>query len=222
MVVRTSAKVLKVEDISPSVYNLHLKPEQKIPFKAGQYVMLQLPIDDKPVRRSYSIASKEDEDEIMLCIKRVGEGKVSPIIHKLKPGDEVNLIGPVGHFVLRETDNEQLFIATGTGIAPFRSMIAASKQKKTLLFGARKEEDIVFKEEFENTKDLDFYYCTSREKSNGFEGRVQQNLPKILEGKDLEKIDCYICGLKDMVLETVAKLEELGIPRHNIYFERYD
>ncbi len=224
MIVRTTAKVRSIRNITDDVFNIVLKPEKEIKFKAGQFIIVQVIINNQPVRRSYSISSKESDENIMLTIKKVNNGTVSSFLHDMKTGDEVVLLGPAGHFTLRSTDNTELFIGAGTGIAPLRSMIYASKAKnKILLSGHRKNDDVVFREEFEELakkdKGFKYYYCTSREDSEGLKGHVQDNLHKIISGTDYE---CYVCGLKEMVLETVAKLEELGIPRKQIHFERYN
>jgi NAD(P)H-flavin reductase len=220
MVQRLTAEVISNKDINSSTFLLELKPEKKFEFKPGQYVILQITIDDQPVRRSYSIASKKEDENIQLLIRRVSDGKVSPTLHKLKEGEQVILIGPAGMFVRRESKRTELYIAAGTGIAPLRSMIHDSKNKKILIEGARTKEGVLFREEFENMQNerFKFYYCTSRE-DNELKGYVQDNINKTIKGTEYE---CYICGLKDMVEQTVKKLEDLGIPRKQIHFERYN
>lgn len=224
MVVRTTARVVEVQNITPKVFNLVLSPEKRIIFKSGQYVILQTTVEGQPVRRSYSIASKEDEEHIILTIKNVKGGKVSPHLKNLKADDEVVLLGPAGHFVLRESNKNELFIGSGTGVAPLRSMIFSSNNNRVLISGHQKSEDILYKKEFEKLAEenekFKFFYCTSKEESEGgFKGYVQDNLSKIITGTDYE---CYVCGLKEMVFSTIKKLEELGIPRHQIHFERYN
>lgn len=223
MVTRTKAKVKKVERLSQSVINIYLIPENRFQFNPGQFVIVQVEIDGKPIRRSYSIASSPKEDGIVLCIKQVKGGKVSPFLHELEINHEVLLIGPAGHFFVNDKTNPIILIGSGTGIAPLRSMAVsqAGKRNITIISGQRNSGEEIFSKELEELakKYSNFKYVSvkSREETK-FKGYVQDHVKEFLQND----ADYYICGLKDMVLGTIKKLEELGIERKNIHFERYD
>src|SRR5579884_1380889 len=98
---------------------------EKLDFKPGQFVSFTEVLHDKKVTRAYSIASPPDGNRFELCLNRVQEGMFSPWLFAMKPGDEVEMKGPLGYFVVRNPGRDVIFVATGTGIAPFRSMLKA-------------------------------------------------------------------------------------------------
>lgn len=223
MVIRTKAIVKRIDRLSPTVVNIYFKPETSCSFKAGQFVIIQVEIDGKPVRRSYSIASSPEEELLQLCIKKVGGGKVSPFLHELEIGHEILLIGPAGHFIVTNKESPLVLIGSGTGIAPLRSIVLDEfgKRKILLVSGQRNESEEIFGEEFRElqSKNMNFNYITvfSRQ-TNKLEGHIQDHLDDYI----VQDADYFICGLKEMVLDTVKKLTERNIPRSNIHFERFD
>jgi ferredoxin-NADP reductase len=123
----------------------------EFPFKPGQFVTLDLPIHEQRNKRwrSYSIASMPDESNVIeLVIVYVENGLASKyIFDEIKEGSELTLRGPQGVFVLPEQLNKDIYlICTGTGIAPFRSMLQYINQHSLphkrlyLLYGTRKRE----------------------------------------------------------------------------------
>ena len=77
----------------------------------------------RPVTRAYSIASAPQDNRFELCLNRVEDGVFSPFLFSLLPGDEVPMAGPLGYFLPHEPFRNSVLIATGTGIAPFRSYL---------------------------------------------------------------------------------------------------
>ena len=117
-------------------------------FIPGQFVTLDLPIDDRPAKRirSYSIASWPDGTNVFELLIVLLEGGLGTtyLFNEIKEGSELTLRGPQGVFTLPETlDKDFYLICTGTGIAPFRSMINYIKihniphQNINLIFGTR-------------------------------------------------------------------------------------
>ncbi|MBI3620649.1 MAG: hypothetical protein HY208_00475 [Nitrospirae bacterium] len=106
-------------------YTLALQDDATFRFKPGQYIQLYVPKGDQSVAKPYSIASPPDQErEIELCIKRVEGGYVSTYCDRLAGGESFEIRGPIGKFFLREPiDSDLVFLATGTGVAPFRSML---------------------------------------------------------------------------------------------------
>ncbi|MFN0118771.1 MAG: ferredoxin--NADP reductase [Elusimicrobiota bacterium] len=217
--------------------NIHLRfrlPEGKeMNYKSGQFVQIFVPQEaDKPLRRSYSIASApKDPRWFELCVTLVDGGKGSSYLHSLKPGQKVQVMGPLGKFSYPEKITRDLvFIATGSGIAPMRSMIDNLIDKNLdkslyLLYGNRYDNDIIYKNEWESLeKEHDnFKICLTLsrpEKWQGPKGYVGDKIKEFIP--DPINKDFYICGLSDMINDVQSKLLDLGIPKDQIHFEKYD
>ena len=209
-------------------------------FVAGQFVSVREPRGDKFITRAYSIASPpRGNNTFDLCLNRVDEGFMSNYLCDRQVGDVVHFHGPHGLFVLKPEVEDVIFVATGTGIAPFRGMAQhlfgwdGSGQHHHggrniwLVYGTRYPEDIYYREEFERmaAEQPNFHYiCTlSRppESWTGNRGYVQEHVRKIVGlRKDMH---VYICGLNDMVSSMRGLLiDELGWDKKHVIFERYD
>ena len=121
---RFKTKILKIKNICDDVKHLVIKTNQDFLFKPGQFISIILTINGEEIRRPYSIASAPYPNSLELCIKILPNGKATPTINKLKEGDEIEIIGPMGRFTLHESskDKDLILISTGTGITPFKSM----------------------------------------------------------------------------------------------------
>ena len=211
----------------PSVETFHFTP--------GQFVSVIERADGKEITRAYSIASPRDGNRFELCLNRVVDGIVSPYLFNLKPGDEVEVGEPLGYFTLRHPGHRAVFIATGTGIAPFRSMLLDHLPKTqphiTLLFGVRYEPGLLYRDEFEELQrrytSFRFLPTVTRPTAawSGRMGRVQAHLDEALSIRSYEDrstIDIYVCGLKEMVDDVRTELKRRGFDRKQIIYEKYD
>ena len=153
----------------------------------------------------------------------------------LPEGAEVHLHGPHGLFVMREYRQDAIFIATGTGVAPFRSMVqwllacadGSRSHSFWLVYGTRYPEDVYYREEFEAlaARYPNFHYVVTlsraKEDWTGRRGYVQECVREIVG--DRKDMQAYICGLNDMVSANRNLLnEELGWDRKQVIYERYD
>src|SRR5438067_13927135 len=143
-------------------FTKHLEFEmQGVPrfgFVPGQWLSLKHnKPDGEEITRAYSIASSPgDDNRFALCLNRVQDGFMSNFLCDMKEGEELRAQGPFGDFILRPPMLDTLFIATGTGIAPFRSMLhwlvvdpsRHQDRRLTLLFGSRHDTDIYYHDEF--------------------------------------------------------------------------
>jgi ferredoxin-NADP reductase len=217
--------------------NIHLRfrlPEGKhMKFKSGQFVQVFVPQPDKPRRTSYSIASAPQmTNAFELCVTWVDGGKSSTYLHSLKVGDKVTAMGPLGKFVQPDPlPRDVVFIATGSGIAPFRSMIADQLARNTphklnLLYGNRHDLDIIYRKDWEklalDNANFRALFTLSRpsEKWTGAKGYVQDHIANFVPNAAAH--DYYICGLTPMINAVQAKLAELGVPAEQVHFEKYD
>ncbi len=208
---------------------------EDLAFTPGQFVSVIERLDGKEITRAYSIASPRGGNKFALCLNRVEDGIVSPYLFQLKPGDEVEMGEPLGYFTLRHPGHRSVFIATGTGIAPFRSMLLEHLPKTqphiTLLFGVRYEAGLLYRNELEELakqfESFRFLPTITRptESWNGRTGRVQTHLDEALAlpaYEDQATLDVYICGLKEMVDDVRAELKKRGFDRKQIIYEKYD
>jgi ferredoxin-NADP reductase len=230
------AVVDRIESLTPRNKGFHFKlPNGKtMPFKPGQFVQVFIPIENDKVRRtSYSIASPPRQlDGFELCVTLVDGGKSSGFLHSLQPGTTVDVMGPLGKFTLPDPITRDIvFIATGSGIAPFRSMIGNLMDRKTnrnlyLIFGNRFDGDIIYKDELEELSkthpNFKVLFTLSKPTAawKGKKGYVQEQVADFIP--EPAKKDFYICGLSKMISDVEAKLISLGVPKEQIHFERYD
>lgn len=214
------AKLIGKTQLTHDVIELHFESLEDFEFKAGQFINIKIEDAEKACFRAYSIASAPRNDRTFdLCIKVVKGGRGSNWLNEITENTEISFIGPIGHFIFQTPDDkETVFIATGTGIAPFHSMIGEQKDKKMhLLFGVRHEEDIFYQDRFPNVA-FDFTLSRPKEDWQGNKGRVTELVKEL----DLKNKQFYICGLKAMIDSVLAILHEKGVSDEDIHFEKYD
>jgi ferredoxin-NADP reductase len=227
------ATLVEFHDIAPEVRHFVLEvPEVKqLHFKPGQFVSLNETLAGKEITRAYSIVSLPDGNRFELCLNLVHEGVFTPHLFAMKLGDSIEMSAPLGFFTVRDPAREAIFVATGTGIAPFRAMAPdylshPHAKQLTLLFGVRQERTIYYRGDFEalarQHPNLRFWPTLSRAEPSwtGRTGHVQAHLLEAIG--DRRDLDVYICGLKAMVDDVRGMLKGLGFDRKQIIFEKYD
>jgi ferredoxin-NADP reductase len=223
-----------------SEFTKHLEFEMRsVPrfgFVAGQWMSFKTTKPDgEEITRAYSIASPPGKNGgFALCLNRVQDGFMSNFLCDMKEGEEVSCQGPFGDFILRPPMRDTIFIATGTGIAPLRSMlhwVLANQllhqgKQLWLVFGNRTEKDIYYHDEFLTLAEphSNFHYLPtlSRGSENwqGLRGYVQDHVAEIAKGRT--DMHAYICGLDKMVKANRELLKSLGWDRKSILYEKYD
>jgi ferredoxin-NADP reductase len=229
-----------VRSISLSAQTKHLEFEvpalPRFGFVAGQWLSFKTnKPDGEEITRAYSIASSPGENNrLALCLNRVQDGFMSNFLCDLQEGQEISCQGPFGDFILRPPLRDTVFIATGTGVAPFRSMlhwlladpVRHQDKRLTLLFGNRTEKDIYYHEEFVDlaARHPNFSYLPTLSRGasewQGLRGYVQEHLPEIVQRRT--DMHAYICGLDKMVKANRELLKGLGWDRKAILYEKYD
>lgn len=210
-------------------------------FVPGQFVTIDLPIHEKPNKRwrSYSIASWPDGTNVfeLLIVLLDGGMGTTYLFNEVKEGSELTLRGPQGVFVLPENIEQDLyFICTGTGIAPFRSMVHYIQLHNVphkdiyLLFGTRKKEDLLYLDEFRELEKqvtkFHFLPTLSRENWDGCSGYVHAIYENLVHEKmngqeQPPPAKFYLCGWKNMVDEAKVRIQKLGYDRKAIHQELY-
>lgn len=212
---KIDVKVLDVILLDESTFILRLE-RNGFQFKAGQYLVLSVPGERKA--REYSIYSSEFDPYIELLIKEVNPGDVSKELRYIKIGSILQISGPFGFFVLDEralTERKPvIFVATGTGISPFHSIVTSNPSiEYHIIHGIRNGNETFGKSDFLQNA---YISCTTRDVAGDFHGRVTD----YLEQNNLNANALYyLCGNSAMVDQVIDLLETKGLHAENIKTE---
>jgi NAD(P)H-flavin reductase len=218
------ARLIEWRELGPATRHFEFEAEDwDGVFTPGQF--LSLTAND--ITRAYSIASPPNGPRFGLCANHVPGGQFSPWLFSRKLRDEIEFKGPYGVFTPRPHGSDSILVATGTGVAPFRSFLGgALKGNCTLILGTRHESGLLYDAEWREltqSRPGFTYWPTLTRPSpewRGLTGRVQPHVMRALG--DRRDIDVYICGLHDMVNELRAQLKAAGLDRKHIIYEKYD
>lgn len=210
-----SHKISKLTELSEGKFIL--KFEMKFNFKAGQIVSIA--IKDKPKPRIYSLCCGENDSEMQILFDLKNDGEVTPLLSKLSSGDEILISEPYGNY-LADNQSPMWWIATGTGIAPFYSMMKSGYRAEKLLHGARGTSNFFFANEFSTILGENYIQCNSlNDGETNFQGHVTDFI------KQIERLPMhnkyYLCGRALMVVEVRDLLISKGVPFQNIVAEIY-
>ena len=232
-----AGKVVRIEELNSFTrrFWIELPAAPVFAFRAGQFVTLDLPIHEQRNRRwrSYSIASPPDGSNVIeLIITLVDGGAGSTyLFNEIKEGSEITTRGPHGMFTMPEDDGHDLFlICTGTGVAPFRSMVQyvyneglVRNGQTHLIFGCRTQAEMLYGNELmELTKALrNFHYhpTLSREDWSGRRGYVHAIYEELCVDK--QPAHFMLCGWKAMIDEAKQRILDLGYEKKQIHLELY-
>lgn len=231
---KISLKLLDREAITPRAFKLtfSLTEPESFEFVPGQFISILVPSNDgKVLRRSYSLINKPGSN-LEIIYTHFPNGVASEYFRSLEIGDLVNAMGPLGRFVINgPIQGRYIFVATGTGIGPFISMMKShdfSRADLKVVFGCRTVNDSICKNiEHDFSLNLDKYSitsCYSREESdintiNGFQGYVQDKLKTMDLDPSSDKF--YLCGHPKMVEDVSNYLLGIKIPQSQIIKEKY-
>lgn len=209
-------KVVGIRNLTEHTFVLTL-PKSRFKFEAGQHISLSISGDYQS--REYSIYSAEEGENLEVLVKEVDGGYFSPKLKHLKVGDTVEVHGPFGKFSIDEKNldtHQHVFIASGTGIAPFHSMVKSRPNLNyKLIHGVRYANEAYEIEAYDADR---FVLCTSRDDQGDFKGRLTEYLKKA----DFDKNTCfYLCGNSDMIFDSMEILSDKGYGRENITVEVY-
>ncbi|GAA4465576.1 hypothetical protein GCM10023093_18000 [Nemorincola caseinilytica] len=215
-------------------YWIELPDTSALDFRPGQFVTLDLPVHEQRNRRwrSYSIASAPDGTNVIELLVVLVEGGLGSryLFDEVREGSALTLRGPQGVFVLPEaTDKEHFFICTGTGIAPFRSMLRYMDTHKpegykvNLIFGTRTQADLLYHDEMlalqESLPHFRYLPTLSRQQWHGPTGYVHAIYEQLCSAR--QPASFMLCGWRDMIDEARARIQALGYDKKDIQIEIY-
>ncbi|MBN2202025.1 2Fe-2S iron-sulfur cluster binding domain-containing protein [bacterium] len=237
-----AAEVSELTSLTHDIKRIRLRLIQpkEIHFKAGQYVQIQsrpYPGMEESVWRSYSIASiPDDPGNLDLIIKRVPNGICTTWVHDhLKTRERVTLAGPIGDFFLREGKPEAVFVAGGSGMAPFASILGdmvakGDRRNVTYFFGAVCRRDLYYLEEMnafrEKLPGFRFIPVVSQpeicDKWEGETGLVTVPLSEWLKSRGgTDGLEAYLCGSPGMIQACRMVLRDHGVAGNRVYFDSF-
>ncbi len=231
-----SERVIDIHHWNDKLFSFRTTRDPGFRFRNGQFIMLGLPGEQRPVTRAYSIASPNHDDHLEFLSIKVDSGTLTSRLQHIDSGDEVLLSAkPVGTLVIDDLNpGKRLFLlATGTGLAPFLSVIQDPEtydrfERVILVHGVRRVQDLAYRSfievdlpqhEFlgEMIRNQLSYYATVTREPFEHRGRIPDLL---LSGQLCNDLDfmpinpaedrAMVCGNMDMLRDTSAALEKLG------------
>lgn len=208
--------------LSPKAFEIELTRPPALKFRAGQTIRFH----HGDLQRDYAIVSATDEATLVLCVRYIKQGPFTNILAKAAVGDRFKITGPHGYFTFNPSRRPAVFVATGTGIAPFVSMARSGVTGFTLLHGVTYAEDLYY-ESFLRRITTDYIPCLSEPVSaaklpeGAFQGMVTDHIGSQLPRGEY---DFYLCGRGEMVRDATLLVDEFfpgSLVYHEVFFQDY-
>lgn len=226
-----AAEMVEVRQLSPTSIGFAVKVKDvgQLSYLPGQYVNVSVPNTSQT--RSYSFSSLSKDGVVEFLVRNIPNGLMSGYLSaQAKPGDALTLTGPIGSFYLRDVTRPLLFLAGGTGLAPFLAMLETLQQKGTtqpvhLIYGVTNDADLVETDKLTALAAAipGFTYVTvvaDPASAHERKGYVTHHLPdSALHGGN---VDLYLCGPPPMVDAMRGYLAEKGVKPANFHFEKFN
>lgn len=232
-------RVERIRDLTHDIKELRIKlvEPEAITFRPGQFVQLETPAygrNPEPVFRAYSISSMPQESGYLELIIRLVPGGICTtwVFQHLKEGDEVSFAGPFGEFGLSDTDKAMVWIAGGSGMAPFWSLVRHMQAQgiarpTTYFFGAVKKRDLFLVDELRQLeKELPWFRYVpalsapdAADNWDGEKGLITEVVGRHVQpGQDVEG---YLCGSPGMIDAAIKVLHERGVSDDKIFYDKF-
>ncbi|HET9417328.1 MAG TPA: FAD-binding oxidoreductase [Candidatus Limnocylindria bacterium] len=234
-----NGRLSRWEEIAPGLAIVGVQAnDEPFPFEPGQYATLGLMGSEKLVQRPMSVSSSADDlSEYEFFIRRVEGGGFTPLLWERSVGDAINIKGPKGKFLLQDDGRRALFVASGTGLAPFISMIETLRDRGqtrdiVLLHGVSYDYDLAWRQQLTELQDdgqfpLRYVATISRPQQcpdwSGCTGRVETIVESQLDEHGLtpETATIYLCGNPEMITAVEAIAAARGFPPDQVRKELY-
>ena len=231
------ATVSALIDETPDVRSIELDTPAWRGHRAGQHVDVRLTAEDGyQAQRSYSIASAPEDERVVLTVERLDDGEVSPyLVDELRPGDKLEIRGPVGgYFVWEEAlGGPLLLVGGGSGVVPLRAILRhhrtlGSAVPVRLLYSARTLEDVIYRDELARyaagDDGVDIHFTLTRQQPEGWSGygrRIDRDMLGDVSWPPRERPLVYVCGPTAFVETTASALVSLGHEPARVRTERF-
>jgi len=234
-----NGRLSRWEQIAPGLAIVGVQAnDEPFPFEPGQYATLGLMGSEKLVQRPMSVSSSADDlSEYEFFIRRVEGGGFTPLLWQRSVGDAINIKGPKGKFLLQDDGRRALFVASGTGLAPFISMIETLRDRGqtrdiVLLHGVSYDYDLAWRQQLTDLQDgghfpLRYVATISRPQHcpdwSGCTGRVETIVESQLDEHGLtpETATIYLCGNPEMITAVEEIAAARGFPPEQVRKELY-
>ena len=199
-------ELLRRENLSDKTIEIELSRPKDFQFSAGQ----TLSITAGGVERYYSLVSTPDDPAITLCVRHIPHGTLSPILASAPVGTRFSINGPHGYFTFRPSPRPAVFVATGSGIAPFVSMTKSGAAPFALLHGVRRAQDLYYRSHLSSHAEI-YVPCLSQPpaaqlaKAGVFSGWVTAYVEKHLQPGSY---DFYLCGNQNMIRDLTLLVDK--------------
>jgi ferredoxin-NADP reductase len=229
-------RVVELVEETPRCTSIVLEPPDWPGHRAGQHVDVRLTAEDGyQAQRSYSIASGPEDAQLLLTIERLDDGEISPyLVDELRPGDELELRGPIGGYFAweRSSGGPLLLIAGGSGIVPLRAMLrhhvaTGSDAAVRLLYSTRSLDEVLYRHELESLMSdhgVGVHVALTRawpQDWEGHRGRISSELLRHVSWPPDEHPLIYVCGPTGFVEAIAGQLVEAGHDPRAIRTERF-
>ncbi len=210
------AELLSRRWLSDATFEIELARPPSFEFHPGQSIL----VIHQQLERDYSLISDPTGPTLALCIRNVQDGSLTPLLATAKIGSRISFTGPHGYFTFRPSQQPPLFIATGTGVAPFVSMVRSGVKGFTLLHGVRGPSELYYESLFRTAAKsyvpcLSGFSHESQDPDDTFHGKVTEYLEKNLP---TGMYDFYLSGRIEMVRDVTHLVDE-HFPGSLIYTE---
>lgn len=211
-VTKNRYKVVSITNKTRETYCLKVQKPNYL-YRAGQ--CFSVGVSGSALNREYSIYSSPNDDYLEFLIREIDDGLVSSQLRKLRTGDIVDVDGPYGEFCIHENDFKKdfLFIATGTGIAPFHSFIKTYPQiNYKIIHGIRNDNENYDQEHYKNES---YISCVSQSKI-----KSRTKVTDFLKEYEVSKNNkIYLCGNQSMIIDCLNILFDKNVSGDQIFTE---
>lgn len=222
-----AATVAEVKRHADAALEISFELDQAPVFLPGQYVNIEVPGSGQT--RSYSFSSRPGEKTASFLIKHVPGGLMSSWLERAELNEQVAMTGPLGSFYLREVNRPLLFLAGGTGLAPFLSMLEVlaennESQQVSLIYGVTRDQDLVMVSELEafasRLPNFRFVTCVADPATtHPRQGYVTQHMTA--EDLNAGEVDAYLCGPPPMVDAVRKYFKDEGVTPVSFHYEKF-
>jgi len=229
----------ETDDCVSILFDIPENLQETFSYLPGQHITIRTQINHEQVRRSYSLCSSPLHNEWRIAVKKLEGGIFSAFANEqIKAGDTVELLPPMGSFILQHTSDTKRYVcfAAGSGITPILSIVKTGLENQphssfTLIYGNRTTQSIIFKEDIEALKNkyidrFEVIYILSREQTEApiNEGRIDANkCEQIFKHITSIHADAYfICGPEKMIFTVRNWLVLKDVEQKKIHFELFN